>query len=186
MSNVSCKSNVSDIASLPDIESNPRRPARWRDNSICSDSSEAEEIAAEAMAGAGISLEEWPIPTHSSHRLSPEPDADIEVGLADVSVVDEVSLRAHESVNKQWRRPSWEPVLVEGLALQSFQNGIRQRGSVIQKSSTPSPLKERSLTRLVEASLFLRFQPKEEAGAQGYRLLAFWRRPADVDAYEGL
>ena len=28
MSNVSCKSNVSDIASLPDIESNPRRPAR--------------------------------------------------------------------------------------------------------------------------------------------------------------
>ena len=22
--------------------------------------------------------------------------------------------------------------------------------------------------------------------AQGYRLLAFWRRPADVDAYEGL
>ena len=23
-------------------------------------------------------------------------------------------------------------------------------------------------------------------GAQGYRLLAFWRRPADVDAYEGL
>ena len=47
MSNVSCKSNVSDIASLPDIESNPRRPARWRDNSICSDSSEAEEIAAE-------------------------------------------------------------------------------------------------------------------------------------------
>ena len=222
MSNVSCKSNVSDIASLPDIESNPRRPAQWRDNSICSDSSEAEEIAAEAMAGAGISLEEWPIPTHSSHRLSPEPDADIEVGLADVSVVDEVSLRAHESVNKQWRRPSWEPVLVEGLALQSFQNGIRQRGSVIQKSSTPSPLKEKSLTRLVESSLFLRFQTKEEAtveliqeafvygdgwfisrrnalegvverhpllsmqGAQGYRLLAFWRRPADVDAYEGL
>ena len=146
MSNVSCSSNVSGIASLPDLESNPRRPARWRDNSICSDSSEAEEIAAEAMAGAGISLEEWPIPTHSSHRLSPEPDADIEVGLADVSVVDEVSLRAHESVNKQWL-----------ISRRNALEGVVERHPLLSMQS-----------------------------AQGYRLLAFWRRPADVDAYEGL
>ena len=189
MSNVSCKSNVSGIASLPDIESNPRRPARWRDNSICSDSSEAEEIAAEAMAGAGISLEEWPIPTHSSHRLSPEPDADIEVGLADVSVVDEVSLRAHESVNKQWRRPSWEPVLVEEEGPASVTIRIDQL-----KDATVELIQEafvygdgwfisrrNALEGVVERHPLLSMQ-----GAQGYRLLAFWRRPADVDAYEGL
>ena len=88
MSNVSCKSNVSDIASLPDIESNPRRPAR---------------ATVELIQEAFVYGDGWFIS----------------------------------------RRNALEGV-VERHPLLSMQ------------------------------------------GAQGYRLLAFWRRPADVDAYEGL
>ena len=115
MSNVSCSSNVSGIASLPDLESNPRRPARWRDNSICSDSSEA--------GPASVTI-----------RIDQLKDATVE------------------------------------LIQEAFVYGD---GWFISRRN--------ALEGVVERHPLLSMQ-----GAQGYRLLAFWRRPADVDAYEGL
>ena len=99
MSNVSCSSNVSGIASLPDLESNPRRPAR------------------------SVTI-----------RIDQLKDATVE------------------------------------LIQEAFVYGD---GWFISRRN--------ALEGVVERHPLLSMQ-----GAQGYRLLAFWRRPADVDAYEGL
>ena len=113
MSNVSCSSNVSGIASLPDLESNPRRPARWH---------------------------LWP---HGGG----------EEGPASVTI----------------RIDQLKDATVE-LIQEAFVYGD---GWFISRRN--------ALEGVVERHPLLSMQ-----GAQGYRLLAFWRRPADVDAYEGL
>ena len=197
MSNVSCKSNVSGIASLPDMLMRlvVQAQASHEQHSVLEAfdrlSEEDKKVLIDEMSLTGCAGQSYstapPRPpgegTGPAFLVYYSPAFVRSVAKDDGAAALRMLAEVYRQARHLWPHGGGE----EGPASVTIRIDQLKDATVelIQEAFVYGDgwfiSRRNALEGVVERHPLLSMQ-----GAQGYRLLAFWRRPADVDAYEGL